>query len=107
MKIPKKWGGGVGSGVGCQGRCTRRSDVFVKIQKQNLGGGGGGFRLRRGSGVRLGGGQGGFERRIDVFVKIQKKKKKKKNIFFFWRGGGGGWVLGESGGGVGWGWGSG
>ena len=34
-------------------------------------------------GVRLGGGgQGGCERRIEVFVKIQKK--------FFWGGGGGG-----------------
>ena len=30
------------------------------------------------------GGQGGCERRIEVFVKIQKKK------FFFWGGGGGG-----------------
>ena len=35
-------------------------------------------------GVRLGGGQGGCERRIEVFVKIQKK------IFFFLGGGGGG-----------------
>ena len=34
-----------------------------------------------------GGGQGGCERKIEVFVKIQKK-----NIFFFWGGGGrGGW----------------
>ena len=41
-----------------------------------MGGGG----LREGSG--WGGGQGGCERRIDVFVKIQKKK-------FFGRGGGG------------------
>ena len=32
-------------------------------------------------GVGLGGGQGGCERRIEVFVKIQKKK--------FWGGGGG------------------
>ena len=49
-------------------------------------------------GVGLGGGQGGCERRIEVFVKIQKKK-----IFF---GGGGGPVRG--GGsvaeGVRWGW---
>ena len=30
------------------------------------------------------GGQSGCERRIEVFVKIQKKK-----IFFFWGGGGG------------------
>ena len=39
-------------------------------------------------GVGLGGGQGGCERRIEVFVKIQKK-----NFFFFWGGvrwGGGG-----------------
>ena len=32
-----------------------------------------------------GGGQGGCERKIEVFVKIQKK-----NIFFFGGGGGGG-----------------
>ena len=38
---------------------------------------------RGGGGVRLGG-QSGCERRIEVFVKIQKKK------FFFWGGGGGG-----------------
>ena len=36
-----------------------------------------------GVGVGLGG-QSGCERRIEVFVKIQKKK------FFFWGGGGGG-----------------
>ena len=43
----------------------------------------------------MGGGQGGCERRIKVFVKIQKKK-----IFFLGGGGGGG---GESGkGGSGW-----
>ena len=35
------------------------------------------------------GGQGGWERRIEAFVKIQKKK-----IFFFWVGGGGGRVGG-------------
>ena len=40
------------------------------------------------------GGQGGCERRIEVFVKIQKK-----NLFFFFLGGGGG------GGGSGSGWG--
>ena len=38
-------------------------------------------------GVGLGRGQGGCERRIEVFVKIQKKK-----IFFFWGGGSGGGV---------------
>ena len=37
-----------------------------------------------GVGVGLGG-QSGCERRIEVFVKIQKKK-----FFFFWGGGGGG-----------------
>ena len=36
-------------------------------------------------GVGLGGGQGGCERRIEVFVKIQKKN------FFFWGGGGVRW----------------
>ena len=46
-------------------------------------------------GVGLGGGQGGCERRIEVFVKIQKKK-----IFFF-RGGGGGGGGSGGGGGVG------
>ena len=46
-----------------------------------------------GPGVRGGGGQGGCERRIKVFLKIQKKKKKKI------RGGGG---RGGSGGGSGW-----
>ena len=35
------------------------------------------------------GGQGGCERRIEVFVKIQKKK----NFFFFFWGGGGGGVV--------------
>ena len=44
-------------------------------------------------GVRLGRGQGGCERRIEVFVKIQKKK------IFFGGGGGGG---GGSGRGSGW-----
>ena len=65
MKIQKKkiffWGGGLGGEVG--------------------GGGGGVGGL--GGGVGLGGGQGGCERRIEVFVKIQKKKN--------WGGGGGWW----------------
>ena len=47
-------------------------------------------------GVGLGGGQGGCERRIEVFVKIQKK-----NNFFLGGGGGGGPVGGGGGGGVG------
>ena len=86
-----QWGGGggcvqrmevivkrkkVSGGVGGQGRCERRSEAFVKIQKKNyffffLGGGGGG-------------GQGGCELRSEAFVNIQKK------IFFFFGGGGGG-----------------
>ena len=57
--------GGVGLGGG-QGGCERRIEVFVKIQKKKIWGGGG-------VGVGLGG-QSGCERRIEVFVKIQKKK---------------------------------
>ena len=44
----------------------------------------GGGRGVSGRGPVGGGGQGGCERRIEVFVKIQKKK------FFFWGGGSGG-----------------
>ena len=65
------WGReGEGSGLGGQGGCERRIEVFVKIQKKKFlwGGGVGG-----GVGVGLGG-QSGCERRIEVFVKIQKKK---------------------------------
>ena len=79
--------------------------------------------------VRGGGGQGGFERRIEVFVKIQKiklggggggvglvwggggrvneelkflgKLQKKKKYFFFFLGGGGGEESRERGGGQG------
>ena len=57
----------------------------MKNQKKIFGGGGGGVRVGLG-------GQSGCERRIEVFVKIQKKK----NFFFFGAGGGGG-----GGGGVG------
>ena len=70
--------------MGGQSGCERRIEVFVKIPKKNLVGGGGG----------RGRGQGGCERRIEVFVKIQKK------IF------GGGGLGGGSGGqseGSGWG----
>ena len=44
-----------------------------------------------------GGGQDGFERRIEVFVKIKKKKNIYIFFFFFWGGGpgGGGWVGGS------------
>ena len=53
----------------------------MKIQKKkNFFWGGGGSGV---SGRGRVGGQGGCERRIEVFVKIQKKKK----IFFFWGGG--------------------
>ena len=50
----------------------------MKIQKKKkiLGGGGSG-----GVGLVGGGGQGGCERKIKVFVKIQKK------LIFFWGGG--------------------
>ena len=46
-----------------------------KLTKKKSGGGGGrerGFRW----GGRVGGGQGGCERRIEVFVKFQKKKNR-------------------------------
>ena len=54
MKIKKKKIGWVGLGGGGQGGCERRIEVFVKIQKKNLGWG----REGEGSGV---GGQGGNE----------------------------------------------
>ena len=62
---------------------------FGKIHKKKLGGSGGGGG---GGGWWGGGGQGECERRIEVFVKIQKKK--------IWGGGGG-----SGGGGMGWVWG--
>ena len=62
-----------------------------KLKKENWGGGGSG-----GGGVGLVGGQGGCERRIEVFVKIEKKI-----IFFF------GGVGGPGGGRFGLWWGSG
>ena len=65
MKIQKKklgWGReGEGSGLGGQGGCERRIEVFVKIQKKKiffgggLGGGGG-----RGVSGRVGGGGSGW-----------------------------------------------
>ena len=76
MKSQKKLGGGLG-GWGGQGKCERRSEVFVNIQKNGLG------RVWGVGGVR-----------VDV-----KKKNKKKNggwwgqvggsVFFFFGGGGG------------------
>ena len=65
--------------MGGQSGCERRIEVFVKIQKKKIGGGGGWV----GVGVGLGG-QSGCERRIEVFVKIQKKD-------FFLGGWGGPW----------------
>ena len=47
-------GGVRGVGLGGQGGCKRRIEVFVKIQKKIRGGGSGG-------GGRVGGGQGGCE----------------------------------------------
>ena len=44
----------------------------------------------RGGGVRLGG-QGGCERKIEVFVKIQKKKKFFLGGWGRWGGSGSGW----------------
>ena len=107
--------GGGGSGLGGQDGCERRIEVFVKIQKKKwgvLGGRVGGVRVDvneelkffvkikknwggggSGGGVELWG-QCGSERRIEVFVKIQKKK------FFFL----GGWDVGLGGGGGGSGW---
>ena len=73
-----------GVGLGGQGGCERRIEVFAKIQKKNWGGSGGGG-LGGGVGVGLGR-QSGCERRIEVFVKIQKK-----NFFFFLGGWGGRW----------------
>ena len=60
-------------------------NFFIKIKKKQFFWGGpvGGGWV---GGVRVGvglGGQRGCERRIEVFVKIQKKK------YFFWGGGGG------------------
>ena len=71
MKRKKSQGGG-------QGRCERRSEAFVKIQKKKKFGGGGG-------GSRVEGGQGGCELRSEAFVKIKKK------YFFFLGGGESGW----------------
>ena len=90
----KNWGGGSGGrggwirgGVGlvwgAQGGCERRIEVFVKIKKKIIGGGGRGWV------------QGGCERGIEVFWKIHKKKNSEG-------GGGGGQVGGLVGGGSGW-----
>ena len=85
MKIQKKQnGGGVGrggrvggSGMGGQGGCERSIDFFVKIQKNNIFGGFGGFGL-------------GWGARSDVNEKLKFLWKFKKNG----GGGSGGWVKG-------------
>ena len=50
--------GGVGVGLGGQSGCERRIEVFVKIQKKNLGGGLGGGSV--------GGSGSGWGVRVDV-----------------------------------------
>ena len=62
-----------GVGLGGQGRCEQRSEVFEKNQKKKYFFGGMEGVRSGGWGVR-GGSQGGCEQRIEVFVKIQKKK---------------------------------
>ena len=72
----------VGGGGGVRVDVIKELKFLGKFTKKNLGGGvggGGGVSGWWGGG---GGGQGGCERRIEVFVKIQKKKL----------GGGGCWV---------------
>ena len=58
-------------GKGGQGRCERRSEVFVKIKKKTVfffwGGGGGRGRVSGGSGGRVRG--GGV--RVDVNVEVK------------------------------------
>ena len=62
-----------GVGLGGQGGCERRIEVFCEnSKKKKFGGGGPVGGWVGGVGVGLGG-QSGFERRIEVFVKIQKK----------------------------------
>ena len=98
MKNSKKnWGGCPGGEGRVEGGV--RVDVNEELkflgkftQKKNWGGGGG---LSGGGGSGWWGGQGGCERKIEVFVKIQKKIF----FYFFFLGGG----LGRGGGG----WGSG
>ena len=126
MKIQKKknfffggWGvGGRGRGrVGGQDGCDRRNEVFVKIQKKNILGGGG--RGGVGSGGRVGGGSGwggvalGGGVRVDVNEELKFLGKFTKEkirgggggrfgggfffFFFFFGGGGSGGRLGGSG----------
>ena len=90
--------GGVGFGGGGGVRMdVNEIEVFCEnSKKKKFGGGGVGGDWVGGFGVGLGG-QSGCERRIEVFVKIQKK-----NIFFFLGGGSVGGVGFGGGGGSGW-----
>ena len=72
-------GGGPSGWFGGQGRCERRIEVFVKIQKKNFGGGGGGVRVD-----------------VNEELKFWLGKFTKKKL-----GGGGGWGVGRGGGRVG------
>ena len=82
----------MGSGWGVRVDVIEELKFWEKLSQKQIGGGGrgalGGVRW----GVGLVGGQGGYERRIEVFVKIQKKN---------WGGGSG--AVGSGGGGVGYG----
>ena len=90
-------GGGGSGGSGWGGGGGARVDVNEELKflwKKKMGGRGvwsGGGGSGRG-GVGLVGGQGGCKRRIEVFVKFQKKN-------FFFLGGGGSWGV-RLGGGV-------
>ena len=66
-------------GLGVRVDVNEEFKFLGKFKKKNLGVGGGGSGV--GGGGSGWGGQDGCERRIEVFVKIQKK-------FFFWGGGG-------------------
>ena len=85
LKFLGKLGGG-GSGWGGQGGCERRIEVFVKIQKKK---------------IRGGGGVGGRGVRVDVIEELKFLGKFKKKCFFLGGGGvgsrGGGFGLGGSG----------
>ena len=87
-KIKGGWRVGAGVGLrGGQGGCERRIEVFVKIQKKNIWGGGGSGEGGSGGGVGWEGGQGGCDRRMEVFGKVHKK-----NIGGSGGSGGSGWM---------------
>ena len=90
-------GGGVGVRFVGQSGCEQRIEVFVKIQKKKILGGGGGW-----VGGGVGGGGSGWGVRVDVNEELKFFLKIPKNIFFFLGGGGGRWGGGGSGEGSGW-----